>query len=113
MSDKNVNILLVEDNPHHAELAMRALKMHNLAEDFVWVKNGEDATDFIFCRGEFASRKIENAPKVVILDLKLPKKSGLQVLQEIRADARTKDLPVVMLTTSREEKTLSKVKAWG
>jgi DNA-binding response OmpR family regulator len=113
MSDKNVNILLVEDNPHHAELAMRALKMHNLAEDFVWVKNGEDATDFIFCRGEFASRKIENAPKVVILDLKLPKKSGLQVLQEIRADARTKDLPVVMLTTSREEKDIVEGQSLG
>lgn len=113
MSDKNVNILLVEDNPHHAELAMRALKMHNLAEDFIWVKNGEDATDFIFCRGEFATRKIENAPKVVILDLKLPKKSGLQVLQEIRADARTKDLPVVMLTTSREEKDIVEGQSLG
>ena len=104
MSDQNVNILLVEDNPHHAELAMRALKMHNLAENFVWVKTGEDATDFIFCRGEFAARKIDHAPKVVILDLKLPKKSGLEVLREIRADARTKDIPVVMLTTSREQK---------
>ena len=113
MSDKNVNILLVEDNPHHAELAMRALKMHNLAEDFVWVKNGEDATDFIFCRGEFSSRKIENAPKVVILDLKLPKKSGLQVLQEIRADARTKDMPVVMLTTSREDKDIVEGQSLG
>lgn len=104
MSDQKVNILLVEDNPHHAELAMKALKIHNLAENFVWVKSGEDATDFIFCRGEFASRKIEDAPKVVILDLKLPKKSGLDVLREIRADDRTKGIPVVMLTTSREEK---------
>ncbi|MFA6470237.1 MAG: response regulator [Bacteroidota bacterium] len=104
MIDQPVNILLVEDNPHHAELAMRALKMHNLAEHFVWVKTGEDAIDFVFCRGEFASRKIENAPKVIFLDLKLPKKSGLDVLKEIRADERTKNIPVVMLTTSREQK---------
>jgi two-component system response regulator len=104
MSDQPVNILLVEDNPHHAELAMKALKMHNLAENFVWVKTGEDAIDFILCRGEFASRTIANAPKVVLLDLKLPKKSGLDVLREIRADERTKDIPVVMLTTSREQK---------
>ncbi|MFA6456477.1 MAG: response regulator [Bacteroidota bacterium] len=104
MTDQPVNILLVEDNPHHAELAMRALKMHNLAEHFVWVKTGEDAIDFVFCRGEFASRKIDNAPKVIFLDLKLPKKSGLDVLKEIRADERTKNIPVVMLTTSREQK---------
>lgn len=104
MSDQKVNILLVEDNPHHAELAMRALKIHNLAEHFVWVKTGEDATDFIFCQGEFSSRKIENTPKVVILDLKLPRKSGLDVLREIRADERTTGIPVVMLTTSREQK---------
>ena len=104
MSDQKVNILLVEDNPHHGELAMRALKMHNLAENFFWVKNGEDALDFLFCRGEFALRNIEFKPKVIFLDLKLPKKSGLDVLKEIRADERTKDIPVVMLTTSREEK---------
>jgi two-component system response regulator len=104
MSDQKVNILLVEDNPHHGELAMRALKMHNLAENFFWVKNGEDALDFLFCRGEFGLRKIENKPKVIFLDLKLPKKSGLDVLKEIRADERTSDIPVVMLTTSREEK---------
>lgn len=104
MSDQSVNILLVEDNPHHAELAMRALKMHNLADNFVWVKSGEEATDFLFCQGAYASRNIENLPKVVILDLKLPKKSGLQVLQEIRTHMRTKTIPVVMLTTSREEK---------
>jgi len=104
MSDQPVNILLVEDNPHHAELAMRALKMHNLAENFVWVKSGEEATDFLFGQGTYAGRNIEQTPKVVILDLKLPKKSGLQVLQEIRTHMRTKSIPVVMLTTSREEK---------
>jgi two-component system, response regulator len=104
MSGQIVNILLVEDNPHHAELTARALKMHNLDEGFRWVKNGEEALDFIFSRGDYADRGIENTPKVIFLDLKLPKKSGLDVLREIRNDERTKNIPVVMLTTSKEEK---------
>ena len=113
MSDNNVNILLVEDNPNHAELTMRALKMHNLNEDFVWVKSGEEATDFIFCRGAYATRKIEHQPKVIFLDLKLPKKSGLQVLQEVRLDSKTKNIPIVMLTTSREEKDIIEGQSLG
>jgi two-component system response regulator len=104
MAGQKVNILLVEDNPQHAELTLRALNMHKLADSFIWVKTGEDATDFIFCRGEYADRGIENTPKVIFLDLKLPKKSGLDVLREIRADERTKHIPVVLVTTSREEK---------
>lgn len=104
MSAQKVNILLVEDNPNHAELTMRALKMHNLAEDFVWVKNGEDALDFVFARGSFSDRNIVNTPKVIFLDLKLPKKSGLDVLRELKADERTKYIPVVMISTSREDK---------
>lgn len=104
MSPQKVNILLVEDNPNHAELTTRALKMHNLAEDFVWVKTGEEALDFIFARGMYEDRNIVNTPKVIFLDLKLPKKSGLDVLRELRADERTKYIPVVMISTSREEK---------
>ncbi len=104
MSGQPVNILLVEDNPHHAELVSRALRMHNLDENYRWVKSGEEATDFIFSKGAYEDRGIENTPKVIFLDLKLPKKSGLEVLREIRADERTKNIPVVMLTTSREEK---------
>lgn len=104
MSDNKVNILLVEDNPQHAELTMRALKMHKLDEHFAWVKSGEEAIDFLFSQGTYSGRGIENTPKVIFLDLKLPKKSGLQVLQEIRLNSKTKDIPVVMLTTSREEK---------
>jgi DNA-binding response OmpR family regulator len=104
MPNQKINILLVEDNPYHAELVLKALTMHKLAENFVWVKTGEEATDFIFCRGEFTDRTIDNTPKVVFLDLKLPKKSGLDVLREIRSDERTKKIPVVIFTTSREEK---------
>lgn len=104
MSPQKVNILLVEDNPNHAELTTRALKMHNLAEDFVWVKTGEEALDFIFARNMYEDRNIANTPKVIFLDLKLPKKSGLDVLRELRADERTKYIPVVMISTSREEK---------
>lgn len=113
MSDQKINILLVEDNPYHAELTLKALNMHRLAENFVWVKTGEEATDFIFCRGEFSSRTIENSPKVVFLDLKLPKKSGLDVLKEIRSDERTKNIPVVILSTSREEKDIVEGKNLG
>lgn len=104
MSPQKVNILLVEDNPNHAELTTRALKMHNLAENFVWVKTGEEALDFVFARGMYEDRNIVNTPKVIFLDLKLPKKSGLDVLRELRADERTKYIPVVMVSTSREEK---------
>jgi two-component system, response regulator len=104
MSVQKVNILLVEDNPNHAELTVRALKMHNLAEDFVWMKTGEDALDFVFARGDYSDRNIANAPKVIFLDLKLPDKSGMDVLRELKSDPRTKYIPVVMLTTSREEK---------
>ncbi len=104
MSEQKVNILLVEDNPNHAELTMRALQMHNLAEHFVWLKNGEDALDFVFARGEFSDRNIKNVPKVIFLDLKLPKKNGLDVLRELKWDERTKYIPVVMLSTSHEEK---------
>ena len=104
MADDKVNILLVEDNPHHAELTTRALKIHDLAENFHWVKDGEEALDFIFARGQYAGRNIENTPKVILLDLKLPKKNGLEVLKEVRADERTKGIPIVMLTTSHEEK---------
>ncbi|MBI2428044.1 MAG: response regulator [Ignavibacteriales bacterium] len=104
MSPQKVNILLVEDNPNHAELTTRALKMHNLAENFVWVKTGEEALDFVFARGMYEDRNIVNTPKVIFLDLKLPKKSGLDVLRELRADERTKYIPVVMISTSREEK---------
>jgi CheY-like chemotaxis protein len=96
-----VEILLVEDNPTDAELGIRALQEHHLADKLVWVKDGAEALDFLFREGAYADRKGE-ALKVVLLDLRLPKIDGLEVLRRMRADSRTKLLPVVVLTSSRE-----------
>ncbi len=97
------NILLVEDNPNDAELALRSLKKHNLANQVKWVKDGEQALDFLFQRGEWASRAA-TLPKVILLDLRLPKVDGIEVLRAIRADKKTKELPVVVLTSSKEDR---------
>jgi two-component system response regulator len=105
MSHTNeVEILLVEDNPNDAEMTLRALQGHNLANRVVVVPDGEEALDFIFARGDFCDRLVENGPKVVILDLKLPKVDGLEVLRAIKSDVRTKIIPVVVLTSSKEER---------
>ena len=105
MSDySEVEILLVEDNPADAELALRALKKNNLANRLVTVGDGEEALDFIFARSAFSGRHVENGPKVILLDLKLPKVDGLEVLRAIKSDPRTKVIPVVVLTSSKEEK---------
>jgi len=99
-----VQVLLVEDNPRDIELTVRALKKHNLANKLHVVKDGAEALDFIFATGAYADRKIENAPKVILLDLKLPKVDGLEVLRKIRSDERTKYIPVVVVTSSQEER---------
>lgn len=105
-SDINlVDILLVEDNPADAELAMHALKKHNLANHLEWIKDGEMALEFIFRKGRYAERK-PGLPRVVLLDLRLPKVDGMEVLSQIRADPSTRELPVVVLTSSREERDL-------
>src|SRR3954470_14802298 len=101
---EDVEILLVEDNPNDVELTMRALQKQNLANKVFHVKDGAEALEFIFATGAFAKRKVDNRPKVVLLDLKLPKVDGIEVLRRIKADARTKDTPVVMLTSSQEER---------
>jgi CheY-like chemotaxis protein len=98
-----VEILLVEDNPQDLRLTQRALKKANLANHIQVARNGEEAFQFIFCEGEHAGRKIENAPKVVLLDLKLPKVDGMEVLRRIKSDPRTKRIPVVVLTSSKEQ----------
>ena len=100
----HLEILLVEDNPHDAELAIRALKKRNLANNLVHVSDGQTALNFLFGTGTYEGRDVHNQPKVVLLDLKLPKVDGIEVLRQIRADIRTKLLPVVMLTSSREER---------
>jgi CheY-like chemotaxis protein len=101
--NNEVEILLVEDNPNDAELAMRALKKNNLANKLFRVCDGEEALDFIFARGPFKSREKLNIPRLILLDLKLPKINGLEVLKVIKNDPITKIIPVVVLTSSKEE----------
>ena len=98
-----VELLLVEDNPEDLKMTLRALKKANLANHIHIVRDGAEALQFIFCEGEYAGRKIENAPKVILLDLKLPKVDGKEVLERIKSDPRTKMIPVVMLTSSKEQ----------
>lgn len=98
-----VEILLVEDNPDDADLTIRELQKHKLANKLVWVKDGEEALDFIFGEGNYAERNSKHKPKVVFLDLKLPKIDGIEVLREIRNREETKLLPVVILSSSRED----------
>jgi len=98
-------ILLVEDNPHDLELTLIALERSQLANEVIVVRDGADALDYLHARGSFASREQGN-PAVVLLDLKLPKVDGLEVLAEIRVSATLKSIPVVMLTSSREEQDL-------
>ncbi|HEX3034209.1 MAG TPA: response regulator [Thermodesulfobacteriota bacterium] len=98
-----VEILLVEDNPNDVELTLRALRKHKLANNIHVVRDGAEALEFIFTTGAYSDRKIENGPKVILLDLKLPKVDGLEVLRRIKSDEKTKVTPVVVLTSSREE----------
>ncbi len=98
-----VEILLVEDNPNDLELTLRALKRHAIATRIEVVRDGAEALDFLFCEGEYAARRPEERPRVILLDLKLPKVDGLEVLDRIRSDERTQTIPVVVLTSSREE----------
>ena len=106
MSDSyaKVEVLLVEDNPTDAELCIRALQKHNLANDLVWVKDGAEALDFLFREGAYADRNVTETLKVVLLDLRLPKIDGLEVLRRVKSDERTKCVPVVVLTTSKEDR---------
>ena len=101
---KEVEILLVEDNPTDAELAIRALKKSNLANKLEWVKDGAEALDFLFATGAYMGRNVENGPKVILLDLRLPKVDGMEVLRRIKEDARTRTIPVVVLTSSKEDR---------
>lgn len=101
---KNKIILLAEDNPDDVKLTMRALKKANVLNEVVVAQDGTEALDYLFCTGKHAGRDVNQKPQVILLDLKMPKVDGLEVLQRIRADERTKLLPVVILTTSSEDK---------
>jgi two-component system response regulator len=106
MVTNEVEILLVEDNPNDVELTLRALKKNNLTNKVHVVKDGAEALEYIFATGAYASRDSNNNPKVILLDLKLPKVDGLEVLRQIKSNERTKMIPVVVLTSSKEERDL-------
>jgi CheY-like chemotaxis protein len=103
---EQVDILLVEDNPADAELAMRALRKGKLANHVTWVKDGAEALDFIFRKGAYAGRPDQN-PRLILLDLKLPKVDGIEVLKHVKEDERTRAIPVVMVTSSQEWRDMS------
>jgi two-component system response regulator len=109
MNPNSVEILLVEDNLTDAELTIRELKKHNMANNLVHVKNGKEALDFIFATGKYAgSSEIPHPPKVILLDIQMPKVNGIEVLQKIKTDRRTSAIPVVILTSSRENPDIQK-----
>lgn len=101
--DDVVEVLLVEDNPRDAELTIRALKKHNLANQLFHVEDGAEALDFLFARGKYQGRKSDTSPKVVLLDLKLPRVNGLEVLRLMKADPALRIIPVVIVTSSAED----------
>ncbi len=106
MKTQEADILLVEDSPDDAELAVHALRREKLANNIVIVRDGEEALDFLFCRGVYSNRSFDHPPKLVLLDLKLPKINGIEILKQVKADARTRTIPVVILTSSKEERDL-------
>jgi two-component system, response regulator len=103
-----IEILLVEDNPSDAELTLHAFKKSKLANQVQLVRDGAEALDFLFCRGAFSTRRFDRPPHLVLLDLKLPKVDGLQVLEQVKGDARTRAIPIIVLTSSKEETDLVK-----
>ena len=114
MNHNSVEVLLVEDNISDAELTIRELKKHNLANNLFHVKDGEEALDFIFATGKFEGiRQVNYKPKIVLLDIQMPKINGIEVLQRIKSDDRTRDTPVIMLTSSKEDPDIQKCYALG
>jgi CheY-like chemotaxis protein len=107
MTDSGIEILLVEDNPDDLDMALRALRKAHLANHIQVARDGAEALDFIFGTGPHAGRNVENSPKVILLDLKLPKVDGIEVLRRVKSDPRTKMIPVVVLTSSKEQPDVS------
>lgn len=106
MNSGELDILLVEDNQDDVDLALHALRREKLANHIFVVRDGEEALDFLFCRGAFAQRSFDHPPKLVLLDLKLPKVDGIEVLRQVKDEPQTKTIPVVILTSSKEERDL-------
>ena len=106
MNSDELDILLVEDNQDDMDLALHAMRREKLANHIFVARDGEEALDFLFCRGTFADRLFDKPPKLVLLDLKLPKVDGLEVLKQVKSDPRTKTIPIVIMTSSKEERDL-------
>jgi len=106
MTTRQIEILLVEDNPDDVEMTLHALRKEKLANNIHVARDGEEALEFLFCNGAHADRSFELPPKLILLDLKLPKVDGMEVLKRLKADARTRTIPVVILTSSKEERDL-------
>lgn len=99
----NVEILLVEDNRHEAQLVIRNLRKNNLANNLLHLDDGAEALNFIFAKEKYSDRRVEDHPRLILLDLKIPKVDGLEILKRIKSDPRTQSIPVIVLTSSREE----------
>lgn len=106
MTDRKIDILLVEDDAEDVELTLHALRKENLANAIHVARDGEEALEFLFCNGHHSGRSFEHPPRLVLLDLKLPKIDGMEVLKRLKADPRTRTIPVVILTSSKEERDL-------
>ncbi len=114
MNENSIEVLLVEDNTTDAELTIRELKKHNMANNLVHVKNGQDALDFIFAEGKYVNlREVQHTPKVILLDIQMPKVNGIEVLEKIKSDPRTRTIPVVILTSSKENPDIQKCYTLG
>jgi len=100
-------IVIVEDNPNDAELMIRSLKKNRLANSMIVLEDGEQALDFIFCRGQYTNRDSSESPKVIFLDLKLPKVDGLEVLKQLKSNEQTRKIPVIVVTSSKEDPDIS------
>ena len=113
MQNTEIDVLLVEDNAEDAELTIRALKKNNLPMNLLHLKDGAEALDFIFCKGAYADRTFDTKPKIILLDLKMPKVNGMEVVKKIKSHEETKSIPIVVLTSSKEDPDIEKCYSLG